>query len=209
MTREEAIRIIKTVFKGENYRYNDSVTHMALDMAIESLSIPVMEYPQVDGITPHLIDSVFESAYKFTSAETYGKSANFADNSVTKSSNDAIKHKNDVIEHSATNKEKIADCDLISRAEVKRTIRDVWINKGHIPIEFDPFLAIAMDDINNIPSVSSERVGEWIVVSDGYGNGTAYICECSVCGDTVWVYKDNKRKWSYCPNCGAKMKGAE
>ena len=50
------------------------------------------------------------------------------------------------------------------------------------------------------------KTGHWIVASDGYGDN-AYICECSECKDTVWVYKDADRKWNYCPNCGAKMKG--
>ena len=51
------------------------------------------------------------------------------------------------------------------------------------------------------------RHGRWITVSDGYGNGlaTARICECSLCKDTIWVYKDGKREWHYCPNCGARM----
>lgn len=50
------------------------------------------------------------------------------------------------------------------------------------------------------------KTGQWKVVSDGYGD-SAYICECSECKDTVWVYKDADRKWNYCPNCGAKMRG--
>lgn len=52
------------------------------------------------------------------------------------------------------------------------------------------------------------KTGHWKVVSDGYGD-SAYICECSECKDTVWVYKDADRKWNYCPNCGAKMKEGE
>ena len=48
------------------------------------------------------------------------------------------------------------------------------------------------------------KEGHWIKVSDGYGDN-AYICECSECKDTVWVYKDANRKWNFCPNCGAKM----
>lgn len=48
------------------------------------------------------------------------------------------------------------------------------------------------------------KEGHWKVVSDGYGD-IAYICECSECKDTVWVYKDADRKWNFCPNCGAKM----
>lgn len=52
------------------------------------------------------------------------------------------------------------------------------------------------------------KTGHWKVVSAGYGD-TAYICECSECKDTVWVYKDADRKWNYCPNCGAKMEDEE
>lgn len=48
------------------------------------------------------------------------------------------------------------------------------------------------------------KTGHWIVVSDGYGDNS-YICECSECKDTVWIYKDADRTWNYCPNCGAKM----
>ena len=52
------------------------------------------------------------------------------------------------------------------------------------------------------------KTGHWIKVSDGYGDN-AYICECSECKDTVWVYKDADRKWNYCANCGCRMKGSE
>lgn len=39
MTREEAIRIIETVFQDEYvYKYYDSITHQALDMAIGALT---------------------------------------------------------------------------------------------------------------------------------------------------------------------------
>lgn len=47
--------------------------------------------------------------------------------------------------------------------------------------------------------------GHWKVLSDGYGDN-AYICECSECKDTVWVYKDADRKWNFCPFCGADMR---
>ena len=39
MTRKEAIKIIEVVFQSkEAYKHNDSVTHQALNMAIEALS---------------------------------------------------------------------------------------------------------------------------------------------------------------------------
>ena len=65
------------------------------------------------------------------------------------------------------------------------------------------------EDMNKLPPVTpQQKYGKWIVVSDGYGE-SAYICECSECKDTVWVYKDADRKWNYCPSCGAKMQESE
>lgn len=62
--------------------------------------------------------------------------------------------------------------------------------------------------IEELPSVDERpnTHAHWKVVSDGYSDN-AYICECSECKDTVWVYKDADRKWNYCPNCGADMRG--
>lgn len=64
--------------------------------------------------------------------------------------------------------------------------------------------------LRQMPSVTPQepRKGHWEVVSDGYSDN-AYICECSECKDTVWVYKDADRKWNYCPNCGADMREGE
>ena len=45
MTREEAIRIIETVFQDEYvYKYYDSITHQALNMAIEALQEEPIKY---------------------------------------------------------------------------------------------------------------------------------------------------------------------
>jgi hypothetical protein len=67
---------------------------------------------------------------------------------------------------------------------------------------------VAVRIIEDLPIADVEPVrhGHWKVVNDSYG-GKAYICECSECKDTVWVYKDSDRKWNYCPNCGARMDG--
>lgn len=46
--------------------------------------------------------------------------------------------------------------------------------------------------------------GHWIEVQRIHEEDHTAICECSLCGDTVWVY-DGQRAWNYCPNCGAKM----
>lgn len=59
--------------------------------------------------------------------------------------------------------------------------------------------------LDELEQEQEPRKGYWQVVSDGYSDN-AYICECSECKDTVWVYKDADRKWNYCPNCGADMR---
>lgn len=48
------------------------------------------------------------------------------------------------------------------------------------------------------------RHGHWIEVQRIHETDHTAICECSLCGDTVWVY-DGQRAWNYCPRCGAKM----
>ena len=46
--------------------------------------------------------------------------------------------------------------------------------------------------------------GHWIEVQRIHEKDHTAICECSLCGDTVWIY-DGQRAWNYCPNCGAHM----
>ena len=46
--------------------------------------------------------------------------------------------------------------------------------------------------------------GHWIEVQRIHEKDHTAICECSLCGDTVWVY-DGQRAWNYCPSCGAQM----
>ena len=60
--------------------------------------------------------------------------------------------------------------------------------------------------IDDAPIVDAVHVkhGHWIEVQRIHEKDHTAICECSLCGDTVWVY-DGQRAWNYCPNCGAKM----
>lgn len=94
--------------------------------------------------------------------------------------------------------------DLISRKSVLALAKDVTLEGGA------KHRCIDATQIYELPS-SAQKTGKWIVVSDGYGNGeaTACICECSECKDTIWVYKKADRKWNYCPNCGADMRGEQ
>lgn len=61
-------------------------------------------------------------------------------------------------------------------------------------------------ELENAPTVDVEPVkhGHWVEVQRIHETDHTAICECSLCGDTVWVY-DGQRAWNYCPSCGAKM----
>ena len=89
--------------------------------------------------------------------------------------------------------------DVISREAVIE-----WLKAKDI-IKLSSQEETARKELKALPPVTpQQKYGKWIVVSDGYGD-RAYICECSECKDTVWVYKDANRKWNFCPSCGAKM----
>lgn len=51
--------------------------------------------------------------------------------------------------------------------------------------------------------------GEWIAVDKP--TDTATICECSLCGLTIWKYDKDPapHTWNFCPRCGARMDGGD
>ncbi len=57
--------------------------------------------------------------------------------------------------------------------------------------------------IINTPFVLDKPQGEWISVC---GNKQ---CNCSVCGEGFDHTYEWIERWNFCPNCGAKMKGAD
>ena len=143
MTREEAIRKLqkqKAEYLDEWVDFSGIAE--AYDMAIEALSIPIMEYPQVDGITPHLIDEPKDRLIKF-----------FADNLTEEEIAQGEEYARGYADGL---KEQIqqTDTDLISRAKVLNVVQNA--DDGNIPYE------VIKDIIQGLPSVSAERVGEWI-----------------------------------------------
>lgn len=59
--------------------------------------------------------------------------------------------------------------------------------------------ATIMQDILDLPSVNpQEKTGHWITLKDEYGD--VHEAVCSNCDS------NGNHKWTYCPNCGAKMK---
>ena len=65
-----------------------------------------------------------------------------------------------------------------------------------------------------IEALQEQKVGKWIgdngkeVYLDEFGN-TKHSCHCSVCGDWLVASDEYGCRGRYCPNCGAKMEGAE
>ena len=60
--------------------------------------------------------------------------------------------------------------------------------------------------LSDVVTLSVERKqGKWKELTRYGMNSQRAICECSVCGGNTWVYDEEKRRFKYCPNCGARM----
>lgn len=55
------------------------------------------------------------------------------------------------------------------------------------------FMGLALEAVEDAPTIEEGKTGKWI---DGYKRQT-----CSVCKQRGY------RSWSFCPNCGADMRG--
>jgi hypothetical protein len=65
--------------------------------------------------------------------------------------------------------------------------------------------------INDAPTAQADRPhGEWYQIKDHKIMGEGYLWHCSICD--YKVYQDSSKDYpteNFCPNCGAKMKGAD
>ena len=95
--------------------------------------------------------------------------------------------------------------DAISRATVLEIYSDLyWMDERLL--NFKDELDKVYEKLRNVPSVIPKaKEGEWIADRDSYDTG---CYTCSNCG-VYWQFTDDTRGSAYCPNCGAKMKGAE
>lgn len=62
--------------------------------------------------------------------------------------------------------------------------------------------------INLQPTIEAELVrhGHWVDDGERYGlDHKLAMWECDQCGETIWAYLKDPRRWNYCPQCGSKM----
>ena len=106
------------------------------------------------------------------------------------------------------------DCDCINNLEYDRRKERERLAKSDTISRQEAI--DALDCINgteevlrSLPSVQPEpKTGKWIGTEfDGYadGNPVFYEWQCSECG---CIFEDEEPTYNFCPNCGAKMKGA-
>ena len=91
--------------------------------------------------------------------------------------------------------------DAVSRAEVKKIAKEMYLEVANMELDAKTISdcisctaskcrEVLERKLQALTTVTPQppRKGHWEVVSDGYSDN-AYICECSECKDTVWVYK--------------------
>ena len=92
--------------------------------------------------------------------------------------------------------------DLIKREDAIKAIKQWRDNDGGL---FDVGLNQAIREIKRLPSADRPQ-GKWI--EHWYPHFDVAGIECSICGKDVPYWGRNYDMPRYCPNCGAKMKGA-
>ena len=96
--------------------------------------------------------------------------------------------------------------DLIERDKAIDAIRE------HIKVvdgDDDALDYIATNMLKDVPSARPK--GEWIVHEGGWKDLDYYPpkCKCNQCGYEEELYILNAKPTNFCPNCGARMKGAD
>lgn len=89
--------------------------------------------------------------------------------------------------------------DLIRRSDAIRAVSKVDDYGDGIGFEVRSHCLV---ELELVPSADRPH-GEWIYGTDEDGNEDAYPWTCSICGEKYPWYPN------YCPNCGARMKGAD
>ena len=92
---------------------------------------------------------------------------------------------------------RLVDGDALKR-KMQKIATEAWKMKLNAPIE--KIFNQCMDYIDSAPTIEPKQ-GKWISVCGDKQ------CNCSVCGKEFDHTYEWIEQWSYCPNCGAHMKG--
>ena len=101
--------------------------------------------------------------------------------------------------------------DLISRADAIEAVAQQWLFEASAESPYvndddiDDYRKLAEELLSDIPSAEAVQ-GEWIDIDNYYRLAT-----CSRCHKVTMFEKwgEYTKPYDFCPNCGAKMKGAE
>ena len=71
-----------------------------------------------------------------------------------------------------------------------------------------------IDILRNLPSAQPERkTGKWNAYYHGINETPSFTYSCNQCGYSapygLYGGKYSQKKWNFCPNCGAKMRGEQ
>lgn len=83
---------------------------------------------------------------------------------------------------------------LIDPIELKRAISVAAMSNNHKTLE---------QIIDEQPTIEERKTGKWII--EPHEVKGMYIHRCAMCMNVLMVAPTNKPKFSYCPNCGARM----
>lgn len=71
----------------------------------------------------------------------------------------------------------------------------------------EKWIPLNIDAVNEQPTIEPKK-GTWIKHSIGHEH-TPWGFDCSECGEWFVVGEEVIKKYNYCPNCGADMKGEQ
>ena len=196
MTREDAREILTHNWtRVDNPNYSESKLDEAFFMAIEALSATNDVVETDDEVIEQNALMSHEEAW-----EQIDKENNSADSlQVTgklKKPCDSL-----LTDDSEDSKEQKSKLDLISRAEVITTLKTIPYDEEMWADVQDSLIY----QINDIPSVSAERVGVWEHKPSKSGEWIWW--QCSKCGAVIYSESEADRKihHAYCGVCGARM----
>ena len=110
--------------------------------------------------------------------------------------------------------------DLIRRSDAIKAIASLHIltdeekifkvyadNPHSMTTDFEGTLIDAINAIKGIPTIEPKR-GEWAKRTRDTLIAQVNFTYCSECGQPI-MHEHTRPLWNFCPNCGARMKGAD